>query len=183
MPLEIERRFLVSGDGWREHVTWEAELRQGYLLNREDGLTARIRLQQQLNREHQSWLTIKALPPQGAPAHARLEFEYPIPMEDAKALLDHAHWRVEKCRYGLQLPDGDWVLDVFSGENSPLVIAEVELQHPEDALQIPRWCGQEVTGVHQLSNAALASHPWQNWSAEDRALIQQAGLDNASPHA
>ena len=168
MPLEIERRFLVSGEGWRAHVAWAAELSQGYLLNRADGLTARIRLQQQLNQNHQSWLTIKAVPHSGAPAHTRLEFEYPIPVEDAEELLKHAPWRVEKRRHGLHLPGGDWVLDVFSGENSPLVIAEVELQHPEAALQIPPWCGREVTGLYKFSNAALACHPWQGWSDEER---------------
>lgn len=120
MPLEIERRFLVSGDGWREHVVWVAELRQGYLLRRDDGLTARIRLQQQLDREHQSWLTIKALPQAGAPANARLEFEYPIPVADAQELLRLAPWCLDKRRHGLRLPDGDWVLDVFSGNNAPL---------------------------------------------------------------
>lgn len=174
MSLEIERRFLVTGDGWREHLVWVAELRQGYLLRREDGLTARVRLQQKGNEDQQSWLTFKAVPDADAPVSARLEFEYPIPVQDAEELLKRSLWRVEKHRYGLLLPGGDWVLDVFSGENSPLVIAEVELQNPEAALPIPPWCGQEITGLHQLSNAALASHPFQTWSPDERQLVEPA---------
>lgn len=168
MPIEIERRFLVTADGWREHVAWVAELRQAYLLQRDDGLTVRIRSQKQVDQEDQSWLTIKAVPEGPAPAHARLEFEYPIPADHAQELMQRSPWSLEKVRHGLQLPDGEWVLDVFFGKNSPLVIAEVELNSAEDSLTIPPWCGQEVTGVNQLSNAALAFHPWQSWSQEDR---------------
>lgn len=184
MPLEIERRFLVINGGWRDHVAWEAELRQGYLLSREDGLTVRIRLQQQLNRDPECWLTIKALPDPGAPAHARQEFEYPIPDQDAEELLKHSASRLEKRRYGLWLSDGgDWVIDVFSGGNFPLVIAEVELQHPQQALQIPPWCGQEITGLHKFSNACLASHPWQSWCQEEQRALPSVLLSDPGSQA
>lgn len=166
MALEIERRFLVIGSGWRAHVGWEAELNQGYLLRREDGLTVRVRLQEQRNQEPRSWLTIKAVPKSGAPAHARLEYEYPIPIPDAQAILALASSRLTKNRHGLLLPGGDWILDVFSGENAPLVIAEVELKHPEDPLEIPPWCGKEITGLHQFSNASLSFNPIQKWEKE-----------------
>lgn len=177
MPLEIERRFLVATDGWRDHVAWVAELQQGYLVQRNDGLTIRIRVQYQLNQAPQSWLTIKAVPGAAAPASARLEFEYAIPLADAMDLLSQAPWRVEKCRHGLRLPDGDWVLDVFGGDNAPLMIAEVELQHPEDPVAIPSWCGQEITGLHQLSNAALACHPLASWTRADHEAIGDALKD------
>lgn len=167
MALEIERRFLVTDDGWRSHVNWEAELRQGYLLHREDGLTARVRLRQGAKGDPGAWLTIKAMANDDAPSHARLEFEYAIPVDDALALLKLTEWQVNKKRYGLRLPGGDWVLDVFSGHNAPLVIAEVELQHPEDSPSIPSWCGKEVTNLHKLSNAALAQHPLERWSSKD----------------
>ncbi|MFN9623064.1 MAG: CYTH domain-containing protein [Cyanobacteriota bacterium] len=171
MALEIERRFLVTNEGWRDHVVWEAELRQGYLLNREDGLTARVRLQHRLNEEAGAWLTIKAKAEDNAPSHARLEFEYAIPAADALALLGLTPWQVNKKRHGLRLPGGDWVLDVFSDANTPLVIAEVELQHPDDTPSIPSWCGKEVTGLHLLSNAALSQRPLESWSPEDRQAL------------
>lgn len=168
MALEIERRFLVSGEEWRAHVSWEADLRQGYLLNRDDGLTARIRLQQPRDGDTKAWLTIKAVADSNAPSHARLEFEYPIPVEDALALLKLSPWQVNKTRHGLNLSGGDWVLDVFCGNNAPLVIAEVEIERPEDRPFIPSWCVKEITGMHQLSNAALAHLPIQHWPEADR---------------
>jgi CYTH domain-containing protein len=175
MALEIERRFLVSDAGWRAHVSWQAELQQGYLLRREDGLTIRVRLQRPDNGEDRAWLTLKAMADASMPSPARLEFEYGIPVADAVALLQLASWQVSKTRHGLLLPGGDWVLDVFAGANAPLVIAEVELEHPDDTPPIPSWCGQEVTHLHQLSNAALAQVPWQSWSdAERNSLIAEA---------
>ena len=182
MALEIERRFLVTGTTWRAHVGWEAELSQGYLLSRDDGLTVRVRMQQQMNREPQAWLTIKAVPSSGAPTYARLEYEYPIPIADAQAILALAPCRLEKHRHGLLLPGGDWILDVFSGKNAPLVIAEVELKHPEDPIEIPPWCGKEITGLHQLSNASLSFNPLQQWDQEAvEALWQYEGSSISQP--
>jgi adenylate cyclase len=171
MALEIERRFLVTGEGWQDHVAWKAQLLQGYLICRDDGLTTRVRVQRPNNGEDRAWLTIKAMADSTAPSQARLEFEYEIPLEDALALLRLAPSQVCKTRHGLLLPGGDWVLDVFSGANAPLVIAEVEIEQPDDAPPIPSWCGQEVTGLHQLSNAALARNPWQDWSDDDRNAL------------
>jgi adenylate cyclase len=171
MALEIERRFLVTGDAWQAHVSWVAEFRQGYLQSREDGLTTRIRLQQAGSRGEQAWLTIKAVP-DGASVATRLEFEYAIPVADAEALLALSSWRLEKQRHGLRLPGGEWVLDVFCGANAPLVIAEVELLHADQEIEIPAWCGKEITGLHELSNASLARQPWQGWDASKRLSIQ-----------
>lgn len=175
MALEIERRFLVRGDGWQANVDWEAELQQGYLLHGADGLTVRVRLQRRGSEDHQAWLTIKALAPSEVPSHARLEFEYAIPVADAQALLALAPWQVSKTRYGLRLPGGDWVLDVFSGSNAPLVIAEVEVEQPEDKPPIPAWCAKEVTGLHALSNAALAHRPLQDWPEKERQALWEGG--------
>jgi adenylate cyclase len=175
MPLEIERRFLVVGEGWREHCLWQVEMRQGYLVRQADGLTLRVRISQgKSDPAPQAWLTLKAIPPQApsAPPSVRLEYEYPIPHGDAVELLELAPEQLHKQRYGLNLPGGDWVLDVFAGTNAPLVVAEVELGDPDEILNLPAWCGEELTGRHQLSNAALARHPLQQWSeAELRDLL------------
>jgi adenylate cyclase len=98
----------------------------------------------------------------------RQEFEYPIPLEDAQAMLALTDQTVRKQRFGLALDGGDWVVDVFHGANHPLVVAEVELDHVEQALALPSWCGLELTGRHELSNAALAEKPFCRWSAEQR---------------
>ncbi|MEY3735292.1 MAG: hypothetical protein RLZZ624_350 [Cyanobacteriota bacterium] len=170
MALEIERRFLVRGSAWRQHIRWQTPLRQGYLLATDEGLTVRVRL----GAGDQAWLTLKA----AAGAIARHEFEYPIPVADAEAMLALAPVQLAKVRYGLDLPGGDWVLDVFEGANAPLVLAEVELASLEDPLAPPPWCSLEVTGEHALSNAALARRPLAQWSAAERQPLL-AALDRA----
>ncbi|MEB3168845.1 MAG: CYTH domain-containing protein [Cyanobium sp.] len=146
----------------------------------------------------QAFLTIKApLPPESgpgcfAPDHApgsecpapvqpgsfrsrqaltRLEFEYAIPVDDGEQLLDLAGCRLEKLRYGLDLSDDHWVVDVFEAENAPLVVAEVELSRADAASDVPGWCGVELTGWHQLSNAALAQRPLSRWPDAERTAL------------
>jgi CYTH domain-containing protein len=160
MALEIERRFLVSGQRWREHIRWSRALRQGYLVGSADGLTLRVRV----DGTNGAWLTLK-YPAAGI---AREEFEYPIPLEDADALLQRCETALCKCRFGLNGPGGDWVLDVFEADNAPLVIAEVELASPEQEVPIPPWCVVEITGIGAFSNAALAATPFAQWPEVER---------------
>ena len=170
MALEIERRFLVQGEQWRAHVAWQARLQQGYLSASAEGITVRVR-----RNGPKSWLTIKA-PPSAAstPTWVRHEFEYEIPVAEAEQMLSLAPVRLSKQRYGLDLPGGDWVLDVFEADNAPLVVAEVELTAPDQPLQIPRWCVLELTGRHELSNAALAQTPLARWQRERRQELLAA---------
>lgn len=104
-------------------------------------------------------------------ALSRLEFEYAVPTADAEALLALTAQRLVKCRHGLDLPGGDWVLDVFEGENAPLVVAEVELEHPDQPVDLPAWCIRDVTGRRDLSNAALAARPLARWSEAERCEL------------
>ncbi|MFM7269539.1 MAG: adenylate cyclase, partial [Cyanobium sp.] len=123
----------------------------------------------------QAWLTLKAkaTPEHDQPGAAlsRLEFEYAIPVDDATALLGLCGRRIEKRRHGLDLPGGDWVLDLFEADNAPLVVAEVELPSASAAVAVPPWCVRELSGRHDLSNAGLASRPLAQWArAEIDAL-------------
>lgn len=178
MGLEIERRFLVISPAWRRHVSWQRQLQQGYLSQAGDGLTLRVRISSAPPQPAASWLTLKAPPPPhshaGPDGLVRQEFEYPIPLEDAQALLALTTQQVRKQRYGLALDGGDWVVDVFQGANHPLVVAEVELDHAEQSLVLPSWCGLELTGRHELSNAALAHRPFRCWAAEQRQPLLNA---------
>ena len=160
MALEIERRFLVSGEGWRRHVRSSAPLHQGYLASAAEGLTLRVRRA----GVEQAWLTLK-FPAAGI---AREEFEYAIPPADAEALLLQCREGVQKWRHGLDLPGGDWVLDVFEAENAPLVIAEVELERADQPVAVPPWCALEITGERAFSNAALARCPFSSWEGSER---------------
>ena len=160
MPLEIERRFLVTGQGWRAFAGTPQPLRQGYLAASKDGVTVRMRLR----ADGEAWLTLKA-PASGI---ARHEFEYPLPTTDAEALWDLAPHRLIKTRYSLALSGGEWVVDCFEGDNAPLVLAEVELDTADAPLELPPWCGQEVTSDGRWSNAALAVVPIASWPEEVR---------------
>ncbi|MEB3271635.1 MAG: hypothetical protein VKJ44_08310 [Synechococcus sp.] len=157
-------------------------------------------LQAIVGPQPQAWLTLKAPAPcRGQPAAGsssgasaveaplptalaltRLEFEYDIPLADAQALLALTGHQVVKQRFGLDLPGGDWVLDRFEAANAPLVVAEVELASADQAVTVPAWCGRELTGLPQLSNAALALRPLAQWSQPERqALLGAAGFSAA----
>lgn len=184
LALEIERRFLVRGGEWQRHSLWQARLRQGYLSRPGEGLTVRVRTREGVAGQSvaEAWLTLKALPPSASVADpqageavegvglalSRLEFEYGIPPADAEAMLALTDQQLVKIRHGLDLPGGDWVLDVFEGANAPLVVAEVELEHPDQPVDPPAWCVRELTGRRELSNAALAARPLAQWSAAER---------------
>jgi CYTH domain-containing protein len=181
MALEIERRFLVSGDQWRSHVQGTRAIRQGYLATGNGELTLRVRLARPPVGAMEAHLTLKlpafgvaATPPAGE-ALTRQEYEYPIPALDAEALLESSAHRLSKTRFGLDLPGGDWVLDVFEDVNAPLVVAEVELERADQTVTVPAWCSREITGRRELSNAALAHRPLALWPADEReALLPKA---------
>lgn len=168
MALEIERRFLVQGEAWRAHVAWQRRLQQGYLSGGSDGFTTRVRS----DGTGGAWLTLKCAADGQGPV-VRHEFEYAIPPADAESLLLLAPVALSKWRHGLDLPGGDWVLDVFEAANAPLVIAEVELASPDQALTIPDWCVHEITGEGRFSNAALAARPLRHWDGAERQSLQQ----------
>lgn len=175
MALEIERRFLVAGEAWRSLVAWSQDLEQGYLVASADGPTLRVRSsrasasQASLASGAEAWLTLKL----AATGIARHEYEYAIPAGDGLALLGHCGSKLVKRRFGLHLPGGDWVLDVFEAGNAPLVIAEVELERDDQPVAIPPWCVREITGEGAFSNAALASHPFDQWPSQERQPIMQ----------
>ena len=186
MAVEIERRFLVTDQGWRSHLRWGAHIVQGYLVADHNGLVLRVRSSETRPEgatqaagaaepgATRASLTLKAPdrnPAARGGALSRLEFEYAIPPGDARALLALSPHQLSKSRYGLNLPAGDWVVDVFEAANAPLMVAEVELSHPDQVVAIPSWCGREITGRHELSNAALAARPLQRWSAAERAAL------------
>jgi CYTH domain-containing protein len=153
---EIERKFLVLGDAWRAGARG-VPYRQGYLSAGADArCTVRVRV-----AGDRAFLTIK-----GPAAHgARDEYEYPIPVPDADELLARhcAGGRVEKVRHVVPHGGHAWEVDEFTGENAPLVIAEVELTRIDEAVELPPWVGLEVTDDPRYTNAALAREPFSRW--------------------
>jgi CYTH domain-containing protein len=148
MGIEIERKYLIAGDAWRHLVTSSQLLRQGY-LTAGSGVTVRVRTVD----DSIGYLTIKS----GGSALARAEFEYEVPIADARQMLGYIRGaQIEKRRYLLELSGGDWVVDEFQGRHAGLLIAEVELESPTGKLDLPDWLGDEVTGDPQYYNSSLA---------------------------
>lgn len=151
MATEIERKFLVDSDGWKESVVDQTPMRQGYF---ETGpmSTVRVRIQGDEAR-----LTIKG-PTVG---FSRAEYEYPIPVEDAREMLDIfcAERQVEKVRFDVRHAGHLWEVDVFEGANAGLVLAEIELDRPDEAFEMPEWIGEEVSKDSRYRNASLARSP------------------------
>ena len=151
MGIEIERKFLVTDDGWRAQVKRTERLRQGYLATN-NGVTVRVRT----IGDDRGYITIKA----GGSALARAEFEYEVPVADAKQLLGYCRGaQIEKVRHSLDLTGGDWVVDEFRGRHNGLVLAEIELDSPTAGFDRPAWLGDEVTGDPQYYNSSLAALP------------------------
>jgi CYTH domain-containing protein len=156
MGIEIERKFLVVGEAWRQGEG--QHLCQGY-LNRDKQRTVRVRLVGE-----QGWLTVKGV----SVGATRAEFEYPIPAEDARQLLALCEGPlIEKRRF--VVPHGGllWEVDEFFGDNLGLVVAEVELHTADQAIvSRPDWLGAEVTEDPRYFNSALATLPYSRWQRQ-----------------
>jgi adenylate cyclase len=155
MPIEIERKFLVRGDAWRRASTSSADLRQGY-LNLEQRCSIRVRTDGE-----RGWLNIK-----GATVGVqRPEYEFEIPLQQAEELL--ASFAVapliEKTRFLVPFGLQTWEVDEFRGANRGLVVAEIELDDADQAVEVPDWVGQEVTDDVRYYNTFLARHPYSEW--------------------
>lgn len=152
MPVEIERKFLVTGTAWRSPDG--QRIVQGY-LNRDKARTVRVRIAGPL-----AFLTIK-----GATTGAsRAEFEYPVPLADAEALLGLCDGPlIDKVRHRVAFGGLLWEVDEFLGDNAGLVVAEVELASEDQAVDLPPWVGEEVTHDHRYFNSNLATHPFSQW--------------------
>lgn len=156
MAREIERKFLVTGADWRSGARG-VPYRQGYLSAGADALcTVRARI-----AGEQAFLTVKGR----ATGVVRDEYEYPIPVADAEELLERlcAGGRVEKIRSRVPFKGRVWEVDEFTGENAPLVVAEVELDSIDAEVSLPPWVGREVTDDPRYTNAALARLPYSRW--------------------
>ncbi|MDZ4348868.1 MAG: CYTH domain-containing protein [Xanthomonadaceae bacterium] len=156
MAVEIERKFCVVGDAWRtDHGT---RYRQGY-LSRDPERTVRVRI-----ADDQAFLTIKGR----TVGASRPEFEYLIPLADAEHLLGLCDGPlIEKTRHRIRHHGMIWEVDEFTGDNTGLVIAEIELASEDQRFASPPWLGQEVTHDPRYYNANLSVNPYRNWRSED----------------
>ena len=155
MALEIERKFHVANSDWMPAVSRQRRIRQAY-LSKNGRVSVRIRI----DDTDKATLTIKT----AAPGHMRHEFEYAIPVPDAEELLKLRDGAViEKTRHDVPIDGVVWEVDVFAGENSGLVIAEVELADSDQHFGRPAWLGDEITHDQRFYKAELAKHPFKSW--------------------
>jgi adenylate cyclase len=154
MGIEIERKFLLRDDTWRQAVVRTTRIRQGYLCT-ESGRTVRVR-----TRDAEAYLTIKGAR-QGI---ARAEYEYPVPMADALEMLKLAVGTVDKLRHEVAFGGKLWEIDEFEGVNAPLYVAELELDAVDEPFERPAWLGEEVSHKPEYSSSTLALRPYSTWS-------------------
>ncbi|MEA2038525.1 MAG: CYTH domain-containing protein [Thermodesulfobacteriota bacterium] len=154
MPVEIEKKFLVKGDSWRNLATGSFYC-QGYISLAPERIV-RVR-----TIEDKGFLTIKGV----TKGFSRAEYEYEIPLHDANEMLDQLCERplIEKNRYKIEYKGLIWEVDDFLGDNQGLILAEVELIEENQKIALPGWIGEEVTGNFRYCNASLVKYPFNQW--------------------
>ena len=164
MGIEIERRFLVENEDWKSHVIHSEDFNQAYLNSSLNEWATRVRLID----NKKAYITLKS----SSNGFTNHEFEYLIPSKDATELIKLSKYKITKTRYHLNTNNQNWVVDLFDGSNSSLIIAEIELNSESEEIHIPSWCGQEITGIKSLSNASLAITPISKMSVKNRLKVK-----------
>ena len=167
MPIEIERKFLVANDAWRAAAHEVIPMAQGYLndLVAVDSGAMRASVRVRIAGEA-AFLNLKSR----ELGRTRQEFDYPIPVADARALLSLCvGGAIDKRRHLVRHAGHLWEVDEFLGDNAGLVVAEIELASADEAFDRPAWLGREATDATRYYNLALASRPYSQWNDDERA--------------
>ena len=153
MPLEIERKFLVTSDDYKLNAK-AVEIKQAYLSidgnmairARVDGVQASINVKSKKSER------------------VNHEFEYVIPKDEAQSLIRMSPYpAINKIRHMVKYKGKIWEVDEFHGDNSGLTVAEIELNHEDEEFEKPPWLGEEVTADHRYLNSSLARNPFCHW--------------------
>ena len=155
MGVEIERKFLVDKEKWKHIIPdKQAHIQQAYIL-KDENKTIRVRI-----KEQNGYLTIKGK----TKGFYRLEFEYPIPLQDAQDLIhSFASASINKIRNYITFEDKLWEIDEFLDDNLGLILAEIELVSELEQFSLPPWILEEVTSDKRYFNSYLSSHPYNTW--------------------
>lgn len=155
MGIEIEHKFLVRDDRWRQEIERSVRMRQGYLTS-DARCSVRVRV-----AGGQGFLNIKS----GTLGIRRSEYEYPIPQAEAEEILDALCEKplLEKTRHFVRHGQHVWEIDEFAGDNAGLIVAEVELSRPDEPFARPDWLGEDVSHDIRYYNSQLVRHPYKTW--------------------
>ncbi|MGR8930931.1 MAG: CYTH domain-containing protein [Gammaproteobacteria bacterium] len=158
MALEVEHKFLLANDDWRNEIDHSEHYKQGYLSSSPLS-SVRVRIS-----DRHAWLNIKS----ATIGTHRQEFEYEIPLNDANTILDELCHKplVDKMRHFVRHGGHVWEIDEFMGDNAGLIVAEVELSQIGECFQKPTWIGIEVTDDLRYYNNNLSKNPYKNWMSE-----------------
>ena len=151
---EIERKYLTADESWRKEVAQSMRIAQGYLCSRR--VTARVRL-----CDDRGILTFKGKSRDGG--LSRFEWEREIPFGVAERMLYRCKGVIDKVRHIVKHEGHTFEIDEFKGENEGLIVAEVELSSADEAVTLPSWIGDEVTGVRCFYNSFLTKYPFKSW--------------------
>ena len=154
MALEIERRFLIKNDNWKEFITNKISIEQGYLSKSLDDWIIRIR---------STGKDFKIALKKHIESFTNFEFEYSIPRKDGETIMSNLSNTIKKERFFLKVENKSWIIDCFKENNYPLEIAEIELSNEEEDLSLPSFISKEITGLKHYSNFSLANKPFSKW--------------------
>ena len=157
MTLEIERRFLIKNENWKEFVTKKIFIEQGYLTKSLDDWIVRIRF---------TGKDFKLALKKHIKSFTNFEFEYSIPQSDGEKIMSNLTNTIKKERFFLEVQKKPWIIDCFKESNYPLEIAEIELTNEEEVLSLPSFISKEITGLRHYSNFSLANKPFSEWEDE-----------------
>jgi len=165
MALEIERRFLIKNENWKEFITKKIYIEQGYLSKSLDGWIIRVRF-----TGKDSKIALK----KHIKGFTNFEFEYSIPRSDAETIMSDLSSTIKKERFFLEVEKKSWIIDCFKEDNYPLAIAEIELSNEEEDFSLPSFISKEITGITDFSNFSLANKPFSKW---DRNYLTTFNID------
>ncbi len=165
MPREIERKFLLKNDAWRALAHRRQRMSQGYLTRGASGASGgRVSVRVRIAGD-EARLNMKA----GGLVASRQEYEYPIPVDEARELLALTTGPlIDKTRHFVEHGGFEWEVDEFHGDNLGLVVAELELTREDEAFPTPPWLGIEVTALRRYYNVCLVDHPYSAWTDAER---------------
>ena len=158
MALEIERRFLIKNNQWKEFVTHHTFIEQGYLSYNLKDWIIRIRFNGQ---------NFKIALKKHIRNFTNYEFEYSIPLSDGEKIMSTLTNTIKKERYFLEINQRNWIIDCFQEKNYPLEIAEIELSKEREEINLPNFLSREITGLKIFTNFSLANYPFKEWKEKD----------------
>jgi adenylate cyclase len=155
MGLEIEHKFLLKNNDWKQHIRESLDYKQGYLSS-DKKRSIRVRLS-----NDKAWLNIKS----ATIGTSRQEYEYEIPLDEGQEILDSLCIKpiIEKTRHFIPYQQHLWEIDVFCGDNEGLIVAEIELSKVGEVFDRPSWLGEEVSDDLKYYNNSLCANPYKNW--------------------